>query len=253
MNKHGKAACGLHCLQVKDLSVTIGSKCIVEAVDLHAHCGELTAIIGRNGAGKSTLMKALVGELPRAGTVCFSGHGGEPTVKSPRFGYVPQSLPVDKNSPVTVRDMLFCYTSRWPVFLPRRRKTVEALTAHLREFGAEGLLDSCVGDLSGGELQRVLLALATWQKPDVVLLDEPVSGVDNEGLRSFYRMIDRLREQDLIVLMISHDLPFVREQADRAVLLENGRVAATGTPAAVFSTEAFKQVFPVEAKKEADR
>ena len=114
------------------------------------------------------------------------------------------------------------------------------------------LIDARVGDLSGGELQRVLLALATWQKPDVVLLDEPVSGVDNEGLRSFYQAIDRLREQDLIVLMISHDLPFVRDRADRVVLMENGAVAASGTPASVFATEAFAGTFPVEAAKEAN-
>ncbi len=252
MNKH-KHACGLHCLQVEGLSVTIGGKPIVNDVHLHAHCGELTAIIGRNGAGKSTLMKALVGELKCKGTIRFSGHGGEPTVRKPRFGYVPQTLAVDKSAPITVRDMMLCYTSVMPVFFPRRRKVIDALRSQLALFGAETLLDARVGDLSGGELQRVLLALATWKKPDVVLLDEPVSGVDYEGLRAFYQAIDRLREQDLIVLMISHDLPFVRDHADRAVLMEQGWVAASGTPSAVFATEAFAAAFPVEAAKEADR
>ncbi len=253
MSMTTKHACGLHCLQVNDLGVTIGGKRIVSGVNLHAHCGELTVIIGRNGAGKSTVMKALVGEYRHAGSIRFSGHGDAPTPKMPRFGYVPQSLSVDKNAPVTVRDMVLCFTSRWPVFLPRRRKTLAALTAHLREFGVDGLMDALIGDLSGGELQRVLLALATWQKPDVVLLDEPVSGVDSEGLETFYRMIDRLREQDLIIVMISHDLAFVREHADRVVLLENGTVASAGKPQAVFSTEAFAAAFPVEAKKEANR
>ena len=184
MNKP-KSACGLHCLQVNDLSVTVGGKPIVTGVNLHAHCGELTAIVGRNGAGKSTLMKALVGELPSKGTIRFSGHGGVPTAQKPRFGYVPQSLAVDKSAPLTVRDMMLCYTSRWPVFLPRRRKTIDALERQLALFGVQTLIDARVGDLSGGELQRVLLALATWQKPDVILLDEPVSGVDNEGMRAF--------------------------------------------------------------------
>lgn len=252
MNTHTHAACGLHCLQVEDLTVTIGGKRIVNGVDLHAHCGELTAVIGRNGAGKSTLMKALVGELRHTGTLRFSGHGGEPTPKAPRFGYVPQSLSLDKGTPVTVRDMLLCYSSRLPVFFPHRRKTA-AWEAHLKEFGADGLMNALVGDLSGGELQRVLLALATWQKPDVVLLDEPVSGVDSEGLRQFYRMIDRLREQDLILVMISHDLAFVREHAERVVLLENGEVAAVGTPQAVFASDAFAAVFPEAAAKEANR
>lgn len=252
MNKP-KSACGLHCLQVNDLSVSVGGKPIVTGVNLHAHCGELTAIVGRNGAGKSTLMKALVGELPSKGTIRFSGHGGEPTPQKPRFGYVPQALAVDKSAPLTVRDMMLCYTSRLPVFFPRRRKTTEALERQLALFGAETLMNSRVGDLSGGELQRVLLALATWQKPDVVLLDEPVSGVDNEGLRAFYRAIDRLREQDLIVLMISHDLPFVRDRADRVVLMEGGAVKASGTPSSVFATEAFARVFPEGAKKGAEQ
>lgn len=245
-----KHTCGLHCLQVKDLSVTIGDRVILNNIHLHAHCGELTVLIGRNGAGKSTLMKTLVGELPYTGDITFSGHGGVPTAHKPRCGYVPQTLGIDKSSPTTVRDMLLCYTSRLPVFLPRRAGTIDALRRHLARFGADGLMDKRVGELSGGELQRVLLSLATWDKPDMVLLDEPVSGVDNEGLLSFYQLMDSLREQDMLTVLISHDLTFVREHADRVVLLENGCVAASGTPKTVFATEAFARAFPVEAQKE---
>ncbi len=245
-----KHACGLHCLQVKDLSVVIDGRAILNNIDLHAHCGELTVLIGRNGAGKSTLMKALVGELPFSGSITFSGHGGDPTPHKPRCGYVPQTLSIDRSSPTSVRDMLLCYTSRLPVFLPRRAKTIDALKTHLAMFGAESLMDKRVGELSGGELQRVLLSLATWNKPDMVLLDEPVSGVDNEGLLSFYQLMESLREQDMLTVLISHDLTFVREHADRVVLLENGSVAASGTPKTVFATDAFARAFPVEARKE---
>ncbi|MBR5134482.1 MAG: metal ABC transporter ATP-binding protein [Clostridia bacterium] len=250
MHKVHKDTCGLHCLQVKDLTVTRGGKTILDRVNLHAHCGELTAVIGRNGAGKSTLMKAVVGEWKYGGSVTFSGHDGTPTPHKPRVGYVPQTLSIDKSSPATVQDMLLCYTSRLPVFFPRRRKTIEALSAHLASFGAQSLLQSRIGDLSGGELQRVLLALATIQKPDLVLLDEPVSGIDTEGLAAFYDMIDHLRERDLLVVLISHDLPFVRSHADRVVLLENGRVAASGKPETVFASEAFATAFPAEVRKE---
>ena len=117
---HHHDSCGLHCLQIQDLSVTIDGKTLLDRVNLHAHCGELTAVIGRNGAGKSTLMRSLVGELPYTGNVTFSGHGGAPTPRKPRCGYVPQTLAIDKSSPTTVQDMLLCYTSRWPVFLPHR-------------------------------------------------------------------------------------------------------------------------------------
>ncbi len=246
-----KHTCGLHCLQIKDLSVVIDGRTILNNIALHAHCGELTVIIGRNGAGKSTLMKALVGELSYSGSITFSGHGGEPTPHKPRCGYVPQSLSIDRSSPTSVRDMLLCYTSRLPVFFPRRAGTIEALKSHLATFGADSLLNKRVGELSGGELQRVLLALATWNKPDLVLLDEPVSGVDNEGLLSFYQLIDSLRKQDMLTVLISHDLSFVKEHADRVVLLENGTVAAAGTPNNVFRTDAFARAFPVEARKEA--
>ena len=244
-------SCGLHCLQVEGLTVELGGRRIVDGVHLHAHCGELTAIIGRNGAGKSTLMKAMIGELPFKGNVTFSGHGGVPTPRAPRIGYVPQTLNLDRSSPATVRDLMLCYTSRLPVMFPRRKKTLEALKAHLRTFGAEAVFDSRVGALSGGELQRVLLALATWDHPDVVLLDEPVSGVDNEGLQVFYSLLDRLREQDMLTVLISHDLPFVRRHADRVVLMENGRVMAAGTPSTVFATEPFARAFPLEAGREA--
>ncbi|MBQ4617315.1 MAG: metal ABC transporter ATP-binding protein [Clostridia bacterium] len=252
MSTHHKDSCGLHCLQVSSLTVELSGKRIVSDVHLHAHCGELTAIIGRNGAGKSTLMKAMIGELKYKGCITFSGHGGTPTPHRPRCGYVPQSIELDRSSPLTVQDLLLCYTSRWPVFFPRRKKTIAALKAHLQTFGADGLLKMRVGALSGGELQRVLLALAMWDHPDVVLLDEPVSGVDNEGLQVFYELIDRLRVQDMLVVLISHDLPFVREKADRVILLEGGCVAASGTPKSVFATEAFERAFPVEARREAE-
>ena len=103
-----KHTCGLHCLQIHDLSVTIDGRTILKNIALHAHCGELTAIIGRNGAGKSTLMKALVGELPYSGSITFSGHGGKPTPHKPRCGYVPQTLSIDRSAPTSVQDMWLC-------------------------------------------------------------------------------------------------------------------------------------------------
>ncbi len=245
LQKHG--SCGLHCLQIESLSVKRGGKTVVDRVSLHAHCGELTALIGRNGAGKSTLMRAIVGELPYTGRITFSGHDGAPTPHAPRCGYVPQALSLDAGSPTTVRDLILSYTSRLPAFLPRRRETVTALREHLARFGAQSLLDARLGGLSGGERQRVLLALATLQKPDLLLLDEPVSGVDSEGLEAFYEMINRLRSEDMLVILISHDLSFVRSHADRAVLLENGRVAASGRPEQVFATAAFAAAFPAQS------
>lgn len=238
------SGCGLHCLKINHIGVTSGETVLLDDVNLHAHCGELTAIIGKNGAGKSTLLKAVLGEIRHTGTVEFSGHNGIPVKgKRPRIGYVPQSLAVDPASPVTVYDLLVSLTAWYPVFLPRRKKTVARLAAHLKRFRADELLDRPLGQLSGGELQRVLLAAATDPLPDLLILDEPVSGVDRAGLAEFYRVLDELKHsEDLVILLVSHDLSYVRQHADRVVLLDK-TVQAVGTPEAVFETESFQQAF----------
>ena len=238
------SGCGLHCLKIEHITVRAGDALLLEDVNLHAHCGELTAVIGRNGAGKSTLLKAILGEIPCEGRVTFSGHSGSPVSGRPRVGYVPQSLNLDPGSPATVYDLALAFTSGWPAFLPRRRKEEERLREHFARFDADALLDKLVGRLSGGELQRVLLAVATRPHPDLLIVDEPVSGVDNEGLRRFYEMLEQLRRtDDMVILLVSHDLDYVSRHADRVVLLDRS-VQAAGTPEQVFSSPAFAAAFP---------
>ena len=238
------SGCGLHCLKIEPITVRAGDALLLEDVNLHAHCGELTAVIGRNGAGKSTLLKAILGEIPCEGRVTFSGHSGSPVSGRPRVGYVPQLLNLDPGSPATVYDLALAFTSGWPAFLPRRRKEEERLREHFARFDADALLDKLVGRLSGGELQRVLLAVATRPHPDLLILDEPVSGVDNEGLRRFYEMLEQLRRtDDMVILLVSHDLDYVSRHADRVVLLDRS-VQAAGTPEQVFSSPAFAAAFP---------
>ena len=238
------SGCGLHCLKIEHITVRAGDALLLEDVNLHAHCGELTAVIGRNGAGKSNLLKAILGEIPCEGRVTFSGHSGSPVSGRPRVGYVPQSLNLDPGSPATVYDLALAFTSGWPAFLPRRRKEEERLREHFSRFDADALLDKLVGRLSGGELQRVLLAVATRPHPDLLILDEPVSGVDNEGLRRFYEMLEQLRRtDDMVILLVSHDLDYVSRHADRVVLLDRS-VQAAGTPEQVFSSPAFAAAFP---------
>lgn len=236
--------CGLHCLKINHITVRVGDHPIIEDVSLHAHCGEITAVIGRNGAGKSTLFRAIIDDLPHSGEVVFSGHDGVPTAKKPRIGYVPQSLNVDRGSPATVLDMALAFTGRWPSFLPVPKRLREEIRAHFARFAAQELLDKKVGKLSGGELQRVLLAIATRPHPDMLVLDEPVSGMDSAGLALFYSLLDDLRREDMVILLISHDLDFVRQHADRVVLLD-GRVLESGKPQDVFASAAFRDAFSV--------
>ena len=238
------SGCGLHCLKISDITVKTDGRVLVEDIHLHAHCGQLTAIIGRNGAGKSTLLKAILGEIPHSGSVTFSGHNGTPlTAGKPRIGYVPQALSIDRNTPATVYDMLLSLTGSYPAFFPRRKKTVENFRRHLSRFHAASFLDHPLGRLSGGELQRVLLAAATLPIPDLLILDEPVSGVDQSGLAEFYQLLNELKAQeDLVILLVSHDLAYVREHADTVVLLDK-HIQAIGAPSQVFATDAFRAVF----------
>lgn len=238
------SSCGLHCLKIEHIGVTDTNETILSDVCLHAHCGEITSIIGRNGAGKSTLLKAILEEIPHTGSVHFSGHDGVPTSKRPKIGYVPQHLDMDPAAPTTVYDMAISFTSRYPAFLPARKKELEKLKNHFARFGAENLLDKRAGVLSGGELQRVLLAIATIPTPDLLILDEPVSGVDAAGLDRFYGMIDEIRKHDdMVILLVSHDLDFVRRSADHVVLLDHS-VKAFGSPEEVFASDAFATAFP---------
>ena len=238
------SSCGLHCLKISHIGVQTDGHTLLKDVNLHVHCGELTAIIGRNGAGKTTLLKAILGEIPHTGSVAFSGHNGTPVVGGkPRIGYVPQALSIDRNTPASVYDVLLSLTEGYPAFFPKRRKTVERFRAHLARFRADELLDQPIGRLSGGELQRVLLAAATLPTPDLLVLDEPVSGVDNSGLAEFYSLLQQLKEQeDMVILLVSHDLEFVRRHADKVVLLDK-TVQAFGSPEDVFATEAFGTAF----------
>ena len=235
--------CGLHCLKINHITVRAEGQTLVEDVSLHAHCGEVTAIIGRNGAGKSTLFKAILGEMPHQGEVIFTGHNGTPTNRRPRIGYVPQSLNMDEGSPATVLDLAVAYTTHYPAFLPIPRRLRRELAEHFARFDAADLLDKPAGRLSGGEWQRVLLAIATRPHPDMLVLDEPVSGVDEAGLQQFYALLEQLRQQDMVILLISHDLNYVRHHADRVVLLDR-TVLAKGAPADVFGSDAFAAAFP---------
>ena len=164
---------------------------MLEDVSLHLHCGELTTVVGPNGAGKSTLLRVLLGEVPHCGTIHFLpvfGHGRE---DAPAVGYVPQQLEFDRFSPMSVQDLFASAVSRWPVVLWRSRVDRQKTRAALAAVEAEHLLERKLGQLSGGELQRVLLALSLTPVPNLLLLDEPISGIDLAGRELFYRTVSR--------------------------------------------------------------
>ena len=160
-----------------------------------------------------------------------------------KIGYVPQSVNIEKNTPVSVYDLLASYESRYPVFLPKSKKVYEKIKESLRIFEAEDLIDKQVCNLSGGQLQRVLLSLAIMDEPNLLLLDEPVSGIDQNGMELFYKTMTYLKEHyDLAIILISHDLDYVARYADHVVLLDK-TVLKQGTAKEVFSSPEFEKVF----------
>ena len=229
------------CLRVENLSVRIGSDSILKDVNLHVHCGEMVALIGPNGAGKSTFLKAILGQREYSGTIAFSEPGQRS--KKPRIGYVPQSPAFDPSDPVSVADLFACCMSKRPAFLGLGKSMRKFVLECLERVHGEELIDKRVGTLSGGELQRVLLALALEPMPNILILDEPLSGVDVEGMQSLMDMLDEIRQDyDLSILMTTHDFSMLSQYADNVVLIDHG-IRIQGKPETVLASEEFLQAF----------
>lgn len=234
--------CGLHCLKLNDISVKIGKDKILENINIHIHCGQLTVVIGRNGAGKSTLLKAILGEVKHTGTISFFDKA-ENTAKKLKIGYVPQSINMEKGIPTTVYDMFASLICNKPVWIKQNKEIREKIINQLKVYDADKLIDKSIGDLSGGEMQRVLLAIATIDEPNLLILDEPISGIDENGIRKFYEVVDKLKkEHDMSIILVSHDLDIVKKYADKVILLDK-KILKEGTAEEVFESKEYKEIF----------
>ena len=231
------------CLKVQNVSVSIGGDKILRDVNLHVHCGQLVALIGPNGAGKSTLLRALLGERDYEGNILFSVPGSRRA--KARIGYVPQSPNFDPGDPVSVADLFACCLSRRPAFLGQSKSDRELTLECLERVHGEDLIDKRVGTLSGGELQRVLLALALEPMPNILILDEPLSGVDIEGQTDLMDMLDEIRKSyDLSILMTTHDFSMLPRYADRVVLIDH-EVKIQGEAKEVLASPEFAAAFHI--------
>ena len=237
--------CGLHCIKINRLGVRFGDQVILEDVNLHIHCGSLNVIIGKNGAGKSTLIRAILNDIPHEGDIEFKDRENG-RIRKLKIGYVPQSLNMEKNTPISVYDLIAAFHYRFPVFLKKKKSIREEIMEALKIFEVEDFLDRPVCKLSGGQLQRVLLAMAIMDEPNLLLLDEPVSGVDQSGMELFYRTMEYLKENfDLSIILISHDLDYVQKYGDQVILLDR-TVRKSGSAKEVFSSEEFQEIFGSE-------
>ncbi len=235
-------SCHLCHIDLDRISVVRGGQELLHDVSMHIHCGQLTALIGQHGARNPTLIRTLLGEMPHSGTIRHLNENGH---EVPRMviGYVPQLMEFDREMPLTVQDLMAASFSRRPVWTGVGKKTRAKILDALGEVNARDLIDRPLGRCSGGETQRVLLALSLHPAPSLLVLDEPVSGVDSNGLAMFLEMVDRMRrEHHMAILLVTHDLRLVREYADHVVLLDK-TVLAQGSPDYVFGTPEYSRVF----------
>lgn len=235
------------CLEVKNLGVSMNDQSILHNVNFHLHCREIVALIGPNGAGKSTLFKTILGQMSHSGSIDFQREDG--TKMKPIIGYVPQSPSFERGDPMSVQDFFAASISKWPVFLPTPKSLRKKIIEQLDRVHAGSLIDKTIGTLSGGELQRVLLALALDPIPHILILDEPLSGVDIEGERQLLDLLLEVRkEYDLSILFCTHDFAMLEAFCDKAILLK-GTVLANGTPLEVLTSQPFQDVFHLSIQR----
>jgi zinc transport system ATP-binding protein len=229
---------------IKDLCVTLGGKPILQGVNAALKHKSITALIGLNGAGKSTLLRALVKEVPYTGKIEFHCGHDHSRPNPEHVGYVPQRLRVEANLPLTVYDLFGMALSRRPLFLGVSRRARERMMRLLERVGAQRLLNTPVEKLSGGELQRVLLALAMDPEPELLLLDEPAAGIDFKEEDKFYDLIANLNQQTgATILLVSHDTSVVSKLAHHVLCLEGGCIQCQGPPGETLNDAMLERIF----------
>lgn len=224
-------------VSINKLSVRYGDQVALAPLTLKLPAAQLIFVIGPNGSGKSSLITALLGLTPHTGDVKIFG---QPVKNSyHNLGYVPQRFSFDRSIPLTVRELLSlslafcgCHPGRADDHL------VEALD----QVGLAELIDRPLAELSGGQLQRVLLARALVHHPKLVILDEPEAGVDRQAERSLYPLLKNLTAEGLTVVIASHELEAARRWADLVVALD-GRLVASGAPRDVLTKQRLGELF----------
>jgi len=232
-------------IQISNLSVILNGVHILQNITVSINHNEITAIIGPNGAGKTTLLLAIMQMIPYSGKIAFP-HKNKRGRNKPRIGYVPQKLELDRGTPVTVLDFLSLSEQRLPLWLGHRKRFKDKILNNLERVKASHLLKRPLGKLSGGELQRVLLAMAIKDDPDIVLLDEPVSGVDIAGEELFSELLTELqKEEGFTLVLISHDLSVVTKHADHVICL-NKNLRCEGRTVEVLTSENLAGIYGID-------
>lgn len=241
IGRHAAHQVGAPTLEVSGVTVRYNGHLALEGVSFQLTQGERVAVVGPNGAGKSTLFKVIAGVLhPTKGEVKVYGHtpGGHICI-----AYVPQRSQVDWTFPVNVADVVMMGRIgrlgllHWP--RPRDWATVHQ---YLQVVGMANMADRQIGELSGGQQQRVFIARALAQEAELMLMDEPLTGLDVTSQEDIFRILEELRQRGVTVMVATHDLNLAAERFDRLMLL-NHRLVGLGLPEEVFTPERLVQAY----------
>lgn len=226
-------------LTVKKLNVTLEGNHILENVSFSLEAGEILAIIGPNGSGKTILLKSLLNLVPYSGEIKWNNPSKEnkKKISAPRIGYVPQKIDADRHLPITLEDLLVAKARILGLAENNHRETAKRVGL------SENALHIPVGHLSGGQLQKGLIALALIGDPQIILLDEPTASLDQPAEEHIYELIHRLQEElNLTVIVVSHDLSMVFHK-DHKILCLNKRALCFGDAEEVLNPTNLKQAF----------
>jgi len=206
-------------LEVKNLSVKLDNKIILNNINFYVNKGEIVSIIGPNGAGKTTLLKAILGLLDCEGVVKYKNDNIKKYLNE--IEYIPQSFNFLKDFPITVEEFLKL----------RYIKEKDYYEKIVKEIGVYRFLSKKIGDISGGELQRVLICRALINKPELILMDEPTAGIDIEGEKSFYEILNHLNKvHKITVIFVSHELNIVLNFAQKVICVNKNLICFGNVP-----------------------
>lgn len=235
---------------IRNLRVARGGRPILSDLSCDIGRGRITAIVGLNGCGKSTLLRTLVGEFAYTGEITFACGEDHRRPRPDHVGYVPQRLSIEATLPITVRDLIGLAQQRWPIFFGVSKRVIRKMLPMLERVGVPpSLLDVPIDGLSGGQLQRVMLALALEPKPELLLLDEPSSGIDFKDQEGFNNLLAEINDESgTTIVLVSHDLNTLSKFASHVLCLRGGRIISQGPPTEVLTPAAIATTFgPVAA------
>jgi len=218
-------------LEVKNLSVSFGKEKVIKKIGFNLKPGENLVVLGPNGAGKTTLLKALLGVAPFGGEIKWAN--------GVKIGYVPQKFLLERTIPLTVEE-----------FFGFKKLSAEKIFEAIDSVGLKdnAVLKKKIGDISFGQLQRILIAWALVGDPNVLLFDEPLAGIDIEGEETIYNLLSKIeKERNLTIIMVTHDLNIVHKIAN-VVLCLNGKFSCFGAPEQVLTQENFRRLYGEDTK-----